>query len=114
LRLEPDLLLRLDEALAPFEERLPELEERLFALVERLFALVERLLPLVERPFDELLLRLEADRLRAPDDGAFDLLDEDFLDPPPEDDERFGFERLTFPSSIVPRQDPLSSSSISM
>ena len=117
MRLEPDPLL-----LRPFDD------ERDFAVV--------RLRPLLElRPFDELLLRLDElllrleelplrlEEPRAPLDDAlerppdelrpevdFDLPDDELLRREL-DDERL---RLMSPSSIVPRQDPVSSSSISM
>jgi hypothetical protein len=103
LRLEPDPLL-----LRPFED-------------ERDFAVVRLRPPLEPRPFDELLLRLDELLLRLDglllrlEEGA-DLRPEEELDlrddelPRRElDEERL---RLTSPSLISPRQDPLSSSSI--
>ena len=114
MRLEPDPL-----RLRPFED------ERDFAVV--------RLRPLLEEPlpFDELLLRLDGLLLRL-DELLLRLPLDDALERPPDDELRpevdFDFRddelrlreldeevlRLTSPSSITPRQDPLSSSSISM
>jgi hypothetical protein len=94
-RLEPDRLL----LLLPFED-------------ERPCAVVRLRPPLDEpRPSDELLLRLrpDADDFDLPDDEPrLRALDDDL---PALDDERL---LLTSPSSITPRQDPVSSSSISM
>ena len=62
---------------------------------------------------------LEAERFEAPDDDAFERLDEERL--PPLDDGFFLWREVDFfspsffsPSSILPRHDPVSSSSISM
>ena len=111
MRLEPDLV-----PLRPFED-------------ERLFAVVRLRPPLDDPlPFDELLLRLDEERPRAPDDDAFDPPEDAFARPPellrpPDEDLRDDALRLralddellvflTSPSSILPRQDPDSSSSI--
>jgi hypothetical protein len=116
LRLELDRL-----PLRPFED-------------ERPFAVVRLLPPLDEPlPFDELLPRLGEERPRAPEDDAFEPPEDDLERPPddefpprleaddldlrdeelrlrPLDDELLLL--LTSPSSITPRQDPVSSSSI--
>jgi hypothetical protein len=108
---------------------------------ERVFAVVRLRPPLEPRPFDEPLLRLDDARLREPEDDALDPDEDDlereadFLRPPddeppprvpPEDDfdlrdeearlRALDEERLRFtsPSSITPRQDPVSSCSISI
>jgi hypothetical protein len=120
LRLEPDRL----PLLRPLED------ERALAVV--------RLRPLDEPPpFDELLLRLDEERPREPEDDAFEPpeLEREAVLRPPDDElplrlrpEADDFDRrdaelrlreldeerllLTSPSSITPRQDPLSSSSI--
>jgi len=112
--------------LLPFDERPRALDE------ERPFAVV-RLRPPPEEPlpFDEPLPRLDAERLREPEEDAFELpeddlerpLDDDFPLPPRPDPEDFDRRDdallrplldvdLTSPSSITPRQDPVSSSCI--
>jgi hypothetical protein len=103
LRLELDRL-----PLRPFED-------------ERLFAVVRLRPPLDDPlPFDDLLLRLDEERLREPEDDAFEPPElereaDDFDRRDEElrlrelDEERFF---LTSPSSITPRQEPGSSSSI--
>ena len=116
MRLDPDPLpLRPLLPLRPFDE-------------ERAFAVVRLRPPLELRPFDELLLRLDELLLRLEEPRL--PLDDDLERPPDElrpeadfdlrddalrlrelDEERLLF---TSPSSISPRQDPLSSSSISM
>jgi hypothetical protein len=124
-RVEPD---RLPLLLRPFDD------ERPFAVVRL------RPPPDEPRPFEELLLRLDDEPPRAPEDDAFVPPDEDLERPPDElplrlrpeaedfdlpddelrlraldDDLRLRDERfLTSPSSMTPRQDPVSSSSISM
>ena len=104
------LLPLLDEPL-PFDELLPRLDVLPLRFDELLLPLDE-LLP----PLEELLPRLDAERLRELEAEDFDRPDaEDFDRPDDElrlrapDDERW---RLTSPSSITPRQDPVSSSSI--
>ena len=101
---------------------------------ERLFAVVRLRPPDEPLPFDELLLRLDAERLREPEEDAFEPPDDDLerpldddlpLPPRPEledldrrDDAllRRALEaerrRLTSPSSMTPRQAPVSSSCI--
>jgi hypothetical protein len=108
---------------------------------ERPFAVVRLRPPLEPPPFDELLRRLDDARLRAPEDDALDPPEDDlereadFARPPADDlpprlgpaedfalrDEELRLRELdeerlllTSPSSITPRQDPVSSSSISM
>ena len=113
----------------PFDERLRPLDD------ERPFAVV-RLRPPPDEPlpFEELLLRLDAERLRDPEDDAFEPPDDDFerpldddlpLPPRPDDEDldrrdeellRRELEaellRFTSPSSMTPRQAPVSSSCI--
>jgi hypothetical protein len=75
----------------------------------------DRLLPLEDPLLEELpRLLLEAERFEAPDDDAFERLDEERL--PPLDDGFLFWREVDFfsPSSTVPRQEPVSSSSISM
>ena len=131
MRLEPDRLPP-DDALLPFVERLRVFDE------ERPFAVVRPRPPPDEPlPLDELLLRLDAERLREPEEDAFEPPEDDFerpLDddlplpprPDPEDFDRADDELLrraldderslllTSPSSMTPRQAPVSSSSISI
>ena len=102
----------------PFDERLRALDD------ERPFAVV-RLRPPPDEPLpfdellprlDELLLRLDVERLREPEDDAFEPPDDDFDRRDEEllrrelDDELLRF--FTSPSSMTPRQAPVSSSSI--
>jgi hypothetical protein len=88
LRLELDRLPP-DDALLPFDERPRAFDE------ERPFAVVRPRPPPDEPlPLDELLLRLDAERLREPEEDAFE---------PPEDD----FERpLDDDLPLPPRPDP--------
>jgi hypothetical protein len=114
LRLEPDRLL-LPLLLRPFDDE-RDFDPELDFEPDPDFAVVRLPLPLDEPlPFDE-RLRLDAERPRELDADDFEREDELPRLREPElrlrelDDERRCF--FTSPSSIVPRQEPLSSSSM--
>src|SRR5215211_4665787 len=105
--------------LLPWRGRGPHERDELFLRLDP-----ERRLPLL--PLDEPRLEdprflLDADWPRDPEDDALELPDDDAFEPPederlrPPEEERCLRDDFDFfsPSSITPRQDPLSSSSIS-